>query len=265
MKSSNVPLDCFRSSAVGFLCLFASLGAPSSLWAQAPFGSACLVYNSRTTSKSTGYSSESYTSTGMAVVGEEFTAQVEGYAGDGSPAQVEVKKRMVREYYFSTDSADKKKKYFFEGSTYDRIVGAINMAKGGNTTKPSVSVALTFGDYANTSLNEGIAIGKASWKSPYDGIAPGWLAASLSSSYKFYDVNPDRNYEDPTAPYNYVGQAQSPYLPCTMTAGKTTYALDSKRTESVKEKNFEDACAAVEAWLISSGYEKISNGAGPES
>jgi len=253
------------SLLVGPLLLLACLAAPSELCAQAPFGSACLVYTSRTTSKSAGYGSESYTSTGMTVVGEEFVEDVEGYAGNGGPVTVEVKKRKIREYMFSTDSADKKKKYFSEGFSDARTVGAINLAKGGNTAKPSVSVALTYGDFASTSLNDGDAIGKASLKSPYEGVSPGWLATSLVSSYKFYDVNPDRSYENPDAPYNYVGQTQSQYLPCTVISGKTTYALEPKRTESVKGKNFEDACAAVEAWLISSGYEKISNGGGPES
>jgi len=228
-----------------------------------PFEDACLVYTARSTSKSSGYQSSSYGSAGMAVVGPEFVEEVEGYAGSGSPMMVPVKKRMVQNYYFFTDSIDKKK-MFSASMLESRIAGTINLAKDGSTSKPSVSVALTYGDFATTSLSDTDVIGRASLKSPYAGGSPGWVATSLVTSYKSYDVNPDRDWENPDAPYKFVGQDGVEYVPCVIYSGKTTYALDAKLSEKTKGQSFEQACATVEASLEASGYEKVEPSGGPD-
>jgi len=161
--------------------------------------------------------------------------------------------RRIQPYSFFTRSSPK---YYLPEVQEDRIVGAFNFAKAGSS-KPSISLALTEPFYARSSLETRDTIGKASWRSPYTGVAPGWLATSLSSSIVFYDLNPDRDGEDSNAPSNYLGQLEPEYLPCLLVSGKTTYTLDSRRSQSVKDLDFDQACEAVEAALDAAGFERM--------
>jgi hypothetical protein len=254
MKSHRIIRKVY-SRVLAFVLLVAiHVAATSSLSAQAvPLADTCLIYTTRSTSKGTGYQSYSSSYPGIVVVGPEFTATVEGYAADGGVQNVDVIKRKIQDYSLSNSRGIKS--YSTSPTPQERIAGVINLAKA-NSTKPSISLVFTFGDSASSSFSDSDTFGKATWKSPYTGVAPGWLANSLSSAYKFYDVNPDRNYDDPDAPTNFLGQKKSLYLPCAVYSGKTTFALDARRSASVKGMTFEEACAALEASLEASGYER---------
>lgn len=255
MKSHRIIRKVY-SRVLAFVLLIAiHVAATSSLSAQAvvPLADTCLIYTTRSTSKGTGYQSYSSSYPGIVVVGPEFTATVEGYAANGDVQNVDVIKRKIKDYTLSNSRGNKS--YSASPTPQERVAGAINLAKA-SSTKPSISLVLTSGDFASSSFSDSDTFGKATWKSPYTGVAPGWLANSLSSTYKFYDVNPDRNYDDPDAPTNFLGQKEPPYLPCAVYSGKTTFALDAKRSASVKGMTFAQACASLEASLEASGYER---------
>lgn len=253
MKSHRTICQVYSPVLALVLLVAVHVAATSSLSAQSvPLEDTCLIYTTRSTSIATGYSSYSSSYTGLAVVGPEYTETVQGYGSDGQAEDVDVKKRNVLGYSLFTSSG--KKYYSASPQAEDRIVGAINLAKAGSS-KPSISIVLTFGGSASNYLSDNDTIGKASWKSPYPGVAPNWLATSLSTSYKFYDINPDR-WENPNAPINYIGQSEPPYLPCSINSGKTTFALDAKRSQRVKGMTFEEACAALEESLEALGYER---------
>jgi len=245
MKSSQTIALSF---ATLLSCLF-SVGAQT-------FEERCLVYTSRSTDKSTGYWTGASSSSALLVVGPQFLDDVAAsFPPSEEPQTVSVRKRSVVNYFIYPDPYDKKKRYYIPTEIEDRTVAAINLAKDGSTIKPSVSLAIfADGGYATPQLNDNAAIGKALWKSPYPGAPAGWLASSLSSTYKTYDVNPAYNYDNPgDTPFNYAGQAADEYLPCTVYSGSTTYTLNSTVSKLTEGKSLDDACATVEAWLQSQG------------
>ena len=252
MKPPTILSGSVFAALLGIIPAALCLAAPQSAHAQ---NNPCLVYNSRSTTTSSGYLSGAYNGTGILVIGPAFADTVAN--GPNGEVSVEVTKRNIRDHSLYTNSQTKKKYYYTYGSTYGseaRIVGAFNTAKKGSAN-PSISVAVAYG-YLTSLLSDTDVIGKATWRSPYKGADPMWLPASMTSSFKQYDLNPDRDWNNPQAAYNYFGQTTSGALPCTIISGKTTYTHNSKLSEMVKGMSFEDACTAVVNWLKSSGYEE---------
>jgi hypothetical protein len=232
------------------------VAAGSSLLAQQSLADVCLIYTTRTTYKFSGYYSGSYTATGMVVVGPEFTETVDANQPGGSRPTIPVKKREVLGFALWNDSKDTKKKYYSPSSQSAQLVtGSIDLAKAGKV--PSVSIVFT--DEPRGYLNDkDVTVGKALWQAPYTGVAPGWLANTLSTTSKSYDVNPNYDYDTNTGIYNFVGQTASGPLACYIATETTTYAYDKNSSELLKSySNFADACVAVENRLNQLGYVKV--------
>lgn len=219
-----------------------------------------LVYSSRSSSFTTGYTKASSGGTGIMVLGPQFTEETEIWTNDGQ-AGAEVTKREVQEYF---TSVSKTRKSYFKMETSDqngpnakRVVGFFNMAAK-TSTKPSLFFAMMPFDYTSTSLSDidGTIIGKATQQSPYAGAPKILMATSMQSSYRSYNLNADIEWhgEGVQPEQKNLGQNGTTRI-ASLISGKTTYSHNSALSELVKNKNFTEACAAIEKWLEDNGYQ----------
>ena len=240
--------------------IFSFAALPQTASAQSP----CLVYNSRSTSSSTGYASYSSPSIGLMVLGPQFSEETEVFSNNGM-VNAQVTKRDAQVYSLSTSGG---RKTYFKQVTSEvdgaadtkRVVGFFNMAPR-NSAKPALFFAMMPFDYTSTSLSEadGSIIGKAVQMAPYAGGPKILMAPSMQSSYRFYDLNANLSFGNPgnMPQLKNLGQDGETRL-ALLSTGRTTYSHSASLNELVKNKDFAAACAAIEQWLQSKGYEDES-------
>jgi len=236
--------------------IFSSAALPQTAAAQS---TPCLVYSSRSTSSTTGYTSQGSAGTGIMVVGPQFTEETEVYTDSGA-IDAPVTKREVQEYFIS---GSKTQKFYSKVQTSDyygpnaaRVVGFFNMAPK-NSVKPSLFFAVMPFDYTSSTLNDndGSIIGRATEQSPYAGAPKILMATTMQSSYRSYDLNANSVWDgigDPPERKS-LGQDGTTRI-ASLISGRTTYTHNSKLSELVKNKNFADACTAIEKWFQDNGY-----------
>lgn len=255
--------------SIGRVCLLAMALTLSVVRAQSP----CLVYSLRTAGTYTGYYSGSSTSTGLVVVGpqEEEDTQIlpnmiPGDMGSNTdPTTIKVRKVRVQPYYTYNSGAEK---FYYKSQEEKRAVGLINFAKEGSS-KARFLLALTYDDgYADTTISDSSeflpsVIGNATLRSPYKKSGtPIYMANTLASSSRFYDLNADRQYDNETGEMisedKYLGQvlAAGEEIKALLISDKTTYSFHQELTERVKAStNLEEACEEVEQWLSEKKFQ----------
>jgi len=241
----------------GFICFVLLFTSLSGLQAQSP----CLVYNSRSVSTYKGYFSSSYTSTGLVVVGPQTVEEVDAIDGE-SPTKVNVSKVTIQPYWLFISGSQK---FYGKSEPTTGVVGLIDRA-GRTSTKPSrllvvspdngyaLSTASDISEFGGPSI-----IGAAALRAPYKGGAPIFMATALSSSYRFYDLNADRQFAGdtglPITPNKYLGQ-EDQEIRAVLVSNKTTYAFNQTLTELVKTSTtLEQACLAIDDWLEANLYQ----------
>jgi len=236
----------FLGCAAAMLVL--SMILPASASSEPTPPETCLVYTVRSTSSYRGYSNDASKYVSLVLVGPPEPRSFETY--EDSPIELNASRILN----YSPSSSGGSKTYTSYEYEEGRIVGAFSLSKKG-ASKPSFSLAVG-SPYASTSLSGGDIIGKAVFRPPFGGAEPVWHAPKLSSSYRFYDLNPDYDYENPPATMNYFGQSDISYLPATLASGKSTYVLNKKLSALVSGLPFDEASAAVEKWFEDQGYVK---------
>lgn len=257
MKPSVHTYKSIVAPVLGFVAAIFFLAAlPQTVTAQST--SPCLVYNSRSTTSTTGYSSSASGGTGIMVLGPQFTEATEVWTDSGQ-ASVQVTKREVQEYYISGSKTQKSYSKVVtsdeSGPNSKRVVGFFNMAPK-NSLKPSLFFVMMPWDYTVRTLSENESIiGKASEQSPYPGAPKILMAAAMQSSGRFYDLNADSPWDGQGTPPEHKNLGQDGTTRrAALISGKTTYSHNPQLSGLVKNKNFYEACAAIEKWLQDNGY-----------
>ena len=225
----------------------------------------CLVYNTSSSSSATGYSPYSYSGKGLVILGPQTAASYTNEYGN-SPVVVEnLIKRTIQPYNLYKSG---KTNMFYKqtigeggygGDSGERFFGLVNMARS-NSTKPSHFVAVSGTDYnPPQSLYDYDPFGSASLMKPWTKPnstpnLPIWIARTLVTSYKFYDLNADRQFDEfgsPVGEAKYLGEGNEARR-AVLNSGRTTYSFSQSLTDLVRSNTtLEAAAATVEAWLKS--------------
>lgn len=258
MKPSVHTYKSIVAPVLGFVAAIFFLAAlPQTVTAQST--SPCLVYNSRSSSSTTGYSSSASGGTGIMVLGPQFTEATEQWT-DSEQGSVQATKREVQEYYISGSKTQKSYSKVVtsdeSGPNNKRVVGFFNIAPK-NSPKQSLFFAVMPWDYTvpTFSENERSIIGKASEQSPYPGAPKILMATAMQSSSRFYDLNADYVWDGNGTPPKQKNLGQDGTTRrAALISDKTTYSHNPQLSGLVKNKNFYEACAAIEKWLQDNGY-----------
>lgn len=145
----------------------------------------------------------------------------------------------------------------------NNIIGRVDVAKRGSKRSNYLIViapdraATTISD-VNDNSGDGAAVGAVVWRTPFKEGPVIYMANTLVSSTRFYDLNADQNYDLetdlPTSRTKYLGLVSEgdDQIFAVLGTGRTKLAFSPKVAEMVKTSTtIEDACQKLEAWLES--------------